>query len=171
MYRHLTPLYFEHFSSSLRTWLKDSFKILKMNPEVAGVQADLVQKLRMLYGESAFPDALIRFFPLTFDHPHLAVDDPDAVNVEAPLQDAWAAFQFFILRSEDHPVITRFWLFSSCVRGLFWAHLFLAPTQVFRLGTVTPQEQQQHRSSSKTEAQLTSGPFHSEFLGSVAVPT
>ena len=50
-----------------------------------------------------------------------------------------------ILTSEDHPVITRFWLFGSAVRRMLTTALVSSPGDIFMLGSTQPMAKQQHR--------------------------
>jgi hypothetical protein len=57
---------------------------------------------------------------------------------------SFAELQRRVLQVDEHPVVTRFWTFSSCVQTLLCVQLFdLLP--IFEVATIKPQQEQQLR--------------------------
>ena len=111
-------------------------------PAQLAVHAEHIVQLQHLYGKNVLPDALMKWFPLHLRHPHVV----QGHDVAALTAEGFAeAFTKEVLVSEEHPVVTRFWLFAQCVRHVLTISLLGNPAEMFELGGLVPMQKQARR--------------------------
>ncbi len=102
------------------------------------------QALQQLYGKSVLPDALLNVFNGDITTCQQITAGMRIRGVVAG--EMYAILHKFILRVEDKPVVTRFWLFSDCVFGLLRIGLLELPIKdILRLSTTHPRLENQRR--------------------------
>ena len=90
------------------------------------------------------PDDVSELFNIRLGHPHHATD----LEVELPVLRGkfMKVIQKYCLRVDSHPVVTRFWTFSQCVRSMFLMVLLGLPlSTVLSVQSATQRPEQQRR--------------------------
>ncbi len=143
LFKYLISDYFDEFSSSLRSWVTESLRLVQAHQEEVERHRHQVEGLRALYGEEVLPDSLLRFYNVTLQRPdHKVCGQADLRELRGQL---FSELQRRILRVEEHPIVTRFWLFGTCVRTLLLMNVFNVPPEVFAVQSMQPQVKQQKR--------------------------
>ena len=108
-----------------------TFEAVPVDQHRCDAHSDRVEKLLRLYGPDVFPDDLRQFINQGFGEPKCGVTDPASADVAIMRSSLYLALQKGIFQVQERPVITRFWLFSSCVRVLLLMKIFDLPTEIF----------------------------------------
>jgi len=141
LYKYLTPAYADEFGSQLREHILQNAKLL--------VQACLPKQqrpdhgLRLLYGQDVFPDSITEI--LNVDSRSLAHASLQITDVRAFRGLLFAELYKSIIRVENTPVITRFFLFGECAFSLLRAQLLELPGAIFTLEAKPSQKKTQRR--------------------------
>ena len=146
-YKHLLSDYLEEFSAGMRRFVEDTmeFWLVPAGYETEELlsQRSQMSLLQDLYGKSVLPDELLSFFNVALGKMAHAADMPQ--NIETIRMKAFQLLHKWVLRIEEHPVITRFFLFAPCIEGLLRMRLLQLPGQIFSLTLTRPREQNQRR--------------------------
>ncbi len=151
-FKFLLVDYYEEFLANARAFVSDNFRIYgPWNLEGAALRAfererRVSEQLQSLYGKDALPDELLaRLNGGLQNFCHLAgCDGPEMDSVERG--ELLRVLEKYCLRTEEKPVITRFWLFTKCVQGLFRFHLLGLPVErILALPTKNPRPKNQKR--------------------------
>ena len=144
LYKYLVADYFEQFRVSIHNWATAVFRVEAQPADqtMRDQQAESIAGFRQLYGRDVFPEELTCWFPLHWDYPH---------HIEGEIEAGQGATTFaealirHILIAEDHPVITRFWLFGRAVRRMCSTLFFTDAKTILVVGPVQPMAKQQRR--------------------------
>ena len=130
------------FRSSLVSWVREHWKVEE--PDAARQAAHRVFQDGMveLYGHRVLPPELLQYFPMHWDHPHAVKGGPNENLDPAVVAEDYIRA---VLVSEDHPVVTRFWLFGQAVRRMLTTFLLMDVSKVFVLQGMQPKQRQQRR--------------------------
>ncbi|CAE7261612.1 unnamed protein product [Symbiodinium microadriaticum] len=142
-FKHLLHDYTEEFALALKNYVEKEVKFARGNPMddacVPAVHRQEALDLRSLYGEHVLPDDLLRFFNYRLsDRTHVADAD---MSIEHVRSEAFRLLQKHILKVEEKPVVTRFFLFGPCVNLLLTLKLLGLPLSLFQLSFTRPQLQ------------------------------
>ena len=124
MYKYLLPIYHEEFLANLRNWVTGPCFDGRWSLD------DNIDRLQGLYGPEVLPHNLLK------------------VLRESPVEKSAALFELErnLLRSQERPTVTRFWLFTECVFGLVrWFLLDVPPEDVIKVNVANPREEGQKR--------------------------
>jgi len=75
-----------------------------------------VSGLVFLYGHEVLPDSLLRFYNVCLTSPKHCSNRP--VDIREVRGQLFMELQKLVFCVEEHPIVTRVWLFSKCVRTL-----------------------------------------------------
>ena len=133
VFKHIIPDYIEEISFNLRKHVMDNF-LVTQPPDKASMfniallaHDDVLQKI---YGKQVLPDTLMQFFNcgIGFFGRELA---PGEAEMDARAT-AYSLLYRYLLRVEDRPTVTRFWLFADCVYTLMRFYLLGLPSSLLR---------------------------------------
>jgi hypothetical protein len=145
------PEYAAEFVARLRAHVDARLQLhLSALPPAVVAQWDWLQEL---YGKQVIPDSLcslVNGAPGMFEHwagvvGHASGFAAAGHSRQSLVADVALEVERRCLRSEERPVITRFWLFEGCVQTLFrWKLMDLPAADVLQTGV------QQHRANNQT---------------------
>jgi hypothetical protein len=99
--------------------------------------------LRTLYGELVFPKELVSWFSHNvLEMKHYSEHPVDLADARG---NTYSLLYKLLLRVENKPVITRFWLFAECTCRLLLACLLKIPASVFNTTTIQMRKQNSKR--------------------------
>ena len=127
MYKHLLNDYFEEFSKSLLLFVTHNFGLIPGDPESQEIRdARKTESLQSLYGQAVLPDALLPCFNICLTRfAHMALEPDASIRTRT-----FEVLRKLVLFVEEHPVVTRFFLFGPCVNGLLRMEILgLKPAQ------------------------------------------
>ena len=142
LFRHLIPDYTEEFAQSLFSFLDREMSVLpSLGNEDRSAGYRLSCDLQRLYGEDALPCAVMDIFNGNLTE-HVHVQAGGDIRDRAAIV-AWAFRELnkLLICCEEKPVITRFWLFGSCVCKLWLMQALGLPSAVFQTTTTRPREE------------------------------
>jgi len=145
LFKYLINDYFEEFSASLRVYVSEACELVEANEADLKQHRKRVADLVALYGPEVLPEELLQLYNVSLSAPRCswqAEGEPDIRDLRGQV---FLALQKRILRVEEHPIVTRFWLFGSCVCTLLLIHLFNVPIKIFTVQSIRPQVKQQKR--------------------------
>lgn len=147
LYKHLIPDYLEEFSAALRRHVEAERQFVQgdlSDPAIvppAGRRYG--QDLQSLYGTAVLPDELLDFF--NFDLRQRVHVSTASKSLEEVRSAAFELIHRFVLKIEEKPVVTRFFLFAPCVNALVLMKILQLPASVFRLAWTRARENNQRR--------------------------
>ena len=143
IYKHLNPAYFEEFSNTLKQYLLQNCRLVPVDESEQASHQKRVSGLLDLYGTDALPAELIDVYNICLEAPTHAHHQHDA-NQDLPQVRGQflLAIQKHILRVDEHPVVTRFWTFTTCVLCLLRLYIFNLPQSILSVSTTSRKEQQ-----------------------------
>ena len=116
LFKYLINDYFEEFSSSLRHYVATQFELVDCSVDQRALHQSRVSDLVALYGHDVLPESLLRFYNVCSTAPQHCPDGP--VDIREVRGQLFLELQKYVLCVEEHPIVTRFWLFGQCVRTL-----------------------------------------------------
>ena len=144
LFKYLIPDYCEEFAAALRKYVVEQLVLVSTNTEDgAADMRNHIENMRALYGPEALPDELVLVYNCKLGE--LKHRCQEECNRAAVCLWAYKALYKWFLVVEDKPVVTRFWLFSSCVCKLLGMHLLGLPTHIFTLATAKVTEESAKR--------------------------
>lgn len=146
-FKYLLVDYSEEFSARLRAHVINALVLVPMPTAETVAASQRWRNLQSLYGRhQVLPDSLLEV--LNGDAARLQhVGRPSGSEEEVA---AWLSSELerWCLRAEEKPVVTRFWLFSSCIYSLFrWKLLDLPVQVILQTGAVVVRKMFSDRSS------------------------
>ena len=145
-FRHLIPDYTEEFARSLFSWLDQNMVIMALADmeDVHRRAYHASRSLQELYGKDALPSCLFDIFNGGFSFPPMHFAEP-GFDRHAIVSWAFQELNKQLLVCEDKPVVTRFWLFGSCVQKLWLMQALCLPASIWKTGTTVPREENARR--------------------------
>ncbi len=145
LFKYLIPDYIEEFSAALRRYVEQNLSFLKGDPATCVPQAQQTrrQNLYDLYGDAVLPSEWLNFF--NFDLGSLCHISADDRCLEDLRRTGFDLLHKYVMKIEEKPVVTRFFLFAPCIEGLLRLKLCQIPPEVFELSMTRPQERNQKR--------------------------
>ena len=143
LYRHIIPDYIEEFTFSLRSYVNGLELVPCSACDIARSGREAGLRLQELYGGGVLPDDLLTFYNCGLARfAHACDAGAEENDVRKVAFDLLFKYVLFI---EEHPVVTRFWLFTSCVNALLRMRLLNLPVGIWKLAHTKPQKQNQSR--------------------------
>ncbi len=121
LFKYLINDYFEEFSIALQQWVASAFRVTPCDAAAQAAHRERVLKFRALYGEDVVPETLVQIYNLRFDAPEHCSEDLSDAEMREMRGTLFRELQKRVLLVEEHPIVTRFWLFAQCVRTLLLA--------------------------------------------------
>lgn len=145
LFRYLIPDYIEEFSAALRRYVEQNLSFLKGDPATCVPQSQQTrrQNFHDLYGDAVLPSEWLEFF--NFDLGSLCHISADDKCLEDLRRIGFDLLHKYVMKIEEKPMITRFFLFAPCIEGLLRLKLCQIPAEVFELTMTRPQERNQKR--------------------------
>ena len=142
-FRHLLSDYAEEYALSLKIYVDnpDHVHMSLARPPPAAQQR--TSNLLKLYGPNVLPSDVLAFFDGDIakrEHVLLPDEDPYAAR-----REAFKVLHKHLVRVEEKPIVTRFWLFGSCVRTLQLMSLLDMRPEAFQVVGVKPKEENSTR--------------------------
>ena len=140
LFKYLIPDYLEEFSYNLREHVLRRFSLKhdEDSPECIQARAHS-QNLKDLYGPGVFPETLVRILNRDITKlEHVGSENTDRSTMVGKL---FQLLVHFILKVENHPVVTRFFLFMECVFSMLLIDVLGIPGDIFTLSMTNPQRQ------------------------------
>ena len=128
LYKYLLPSYTEEFSKALWAHLDETMQVQEPN----GVNDEAAQHLQQLYGKEVLPDNILSLFNVSMT---VRVHAGNQVDREQVVREAFRILSQRLLLVEERPVVTRFFLFTTCVWTLLCMKLLALPSCIFSLNT------------------------------------
>ena len=112
-----------------------SLHVLQVEPTAEHVaHQEQMGKLQQLYGQDALPNVIVQLFNTTLDEPkHAAIPGS---SLEGTRVAYFNALLQILLQPESKPIVTRFWLFASCIRIMWLMALLKMPRQLLKVAHV-----------------------------------
>ena len=130
--KFLVPDYLEEFASALRHHVVDKVVLKEGHPQdIPRDQLTYTEALRQLYGSSVLPDDLLSFFNL-------------GINRFEHLAAAYELLYKHVMKVQDKPVVTRFWLFGDALFSLLRFKLLNLPDSIFMVSLRNPRPECQN---------------------------
>ena len=139
LFKHLMVDYAEEFALSLRLFVE---RHLQLRP-LESRSTEEGQKLQTLYGTCVLPDDILWLYNVEMGcllHACHADSQREVVCAKA-----YAVLNRFVLRVEERPIASRFFLFSGCVHTLLLMRLLKLPASMFSTGALNPREDNRKR--------------------------
>eukprot|EP00971_Amphidinium_carterae_P333752 6468649-Amphidinium_carterae.1 len=142
------PEHVDTIADNLWRWLDANFKSIEThdvaNVIAAGQRHFQSLRLQELYGKEVLPDALLQEMNGGLSHAvHLKEEGGSDDGV---LQESlFLTLHKLLLKTQDHPVIARFWLFADSVWTLCRWKLCGIPSSIVQSGAKVPQPLTQKR--------------------------
>jgi hypothetical protein len=140
-FKFLVPDHAEEYKAAMRDFVDREMVFVDTAPDPATVRERL--NMLELYGDEVFPDSLAELFNCSLGtmHHHCRDDtDRDAVKCKI-----WTLLCKLIIKVEERPVVTRFWLFASCVFTFMRMKLLRIPSSLFNISWVAARQEGQRR--------------------------
>ena len=134
LYKYLVPSFGDEFGAALRLHVVQH--AVRVGGEVVPEHLRADWPLRQLYGEDVFPASLCRL--LNVHVQSLQYRASDAVTDATRRGDIFAELIRLTFHFEQKPIITRFFLFTVCVHGVFRCLVLGIPVDIFSVSTKTP---------------------------------
>ena len=142
-FKYLIPDYVEDYAFNLRRWVVDSLRIVRdvhVETEEELAIRQRFEGLVRLYGPEVFPPDLVAFFNMGVGQFATRVDG--AADEHHVQSRAYSLLYKHILKVEDKPIVTRFWLFASCVYTLLRMNVMQIPMDIFSTRVATRTDNQ-----------------------------
>lgn len=140
LYKYLIPDYCEDFAKQLRTFVLSGLRTK------TGLRVDTNQfaaDMQKLYGPRALPPDILS--TLNGELGGLEVLCPDGSDRDQLCRDVICVLRKWILKVEEKPIVTRFFLFAECVFGILRSLLLGVPAHVFTVESKNPRLENQKR--------------------------
>ena len=143
-FKFLVPTYAEEFALNLRRHVTQtlSFHVGNVEREVT-VQ---MERLQTLYSDVVLPDTVVRIMNggvglwSHFSTVELSEDEQNGMR-----DSLFDILSDRLVRSEEKPIVSRFFLFSNCVHTMLLCKLLNIPVSVFSVSSVSPSKPNQKR--------------------------
>ncbi len=142
LFRHLMVDYCEEFGSSLRQHVIDKLR-LRVASENDPSFAEERGRLRALYGAGVLPVEIDQV--LNGKLGKLEVFTAEGTGRGEVCGQVYAMLYRLLLKVEEKPIVTRFFLFGECVFTLLRMKLLGVPDSVFQVGTKQPRKENKKR--------------------------
>lgn len=144
VFKYLVVDYLEEFSFNLRRAIGERLTVVHdVGSELSAQHNQRALSLQRLYGEGVLPPALLGILNRElFAWEHCCPSPEERPRACSMLFDVLSKH---LLRLEERPVPTRFWLFTSCVWALLLMDMLGLPTSLFKLDTKKPQKENADR--------------------------
>eukprot|EP00959_Pyramimonas_sp_CCMP1952_P170163 3555077-Pyramimonas_sp.AAC.1 len=129
LFKYLTPPYADHFGMQLRDHIIRGFEIFERAALPDDQRPDY--GLRRLYGDDVITPEIAKL--LNVDFRRLEMACPPGAELREMRGLLYSELYRSIIRVENHPVITRFFLFTDCAFAILRAQLLQIPSSVFSL--------------------------------------
>lgn len=147
LFKYLIPAYFQEFASGLRQFIITSTteeSLVLLDPQPEDRRPDF--GMRQLYGDFVFPTILTDVLNVNvFEWKHAFHAGGARMSLNQLRGELFAIIYKLILRHEDKPIITRFFLFASCTARLLLCKLLGLPVEIFQTNLTQPQLQNAKR--------------------------
>ncbi len=142
LFRHLMMDYCEEFGSSLRQYVLEKLTV-KLAAHIDPSFAEERGRLRSLYGVGVLPDEIDHV--LNGRLGKLEVFAQEGTERGDVCGQVYSMLYRLILKVEEKPIVTRFFLFGECVFTLLRMKLLGLPDSVFEVGTKQPRKENKKR--------------------------
>ena len=145
LYKYLIPDYMQEFTSSLRQWVSQLELLSDSAQALDGHFQPRTDKMLDLYGSGVLPPSILKLFNHILGQ--LVHRCPSESVREEVRRRACGVLIKHLFVVEEKPVVTRFWLFSSCVNRMLCMLLIGLPPDIFKLSAGRAAQEGQKRLS------------------------
>lgn len=149
----LLPTYVDGLAAELRRWVVQTSDLICGSPRPYQRRAG--HGLLQLFSPAVFPDELVEL--LNVSVLHLRRAEPSG-KLAAFRGGTFSTLHKLLWKTQNRPIITRFWLFTECANALLLCRLLQVPPEVFTTSTKNPKKRE--RSPANQVQSLVRGPEH-----------
>ena len=132
----LLPTYVDGLAAELRRWVVQTSDLICGSPRPYQRRAG--HGLLQLFSPAVFPDELVEL--LNVSVLHLRRAEPSG-KLAAFRGGTFSTLHKLLWKTQNRPIITRFWLFTDCANALLLCRLLQVPPEVFTTSTKNPKSE------------------------------
>ena len=159
LFKYLLNDYYEEFCRNVRKWVVKNLKVIEADRTLLsrgqadrtllsrGQDCQDVQLLRELYTDHVVPDEMVALWNVSASSlSHRLPPGDTAEDCRPALEDRFTAFIVKrLLKTDDHPTLTRFFTFRGVIDAMLTMDIIGLPESLVTLEKIKPKEENQKR--------------------------